>query len=158
MKQSCLFLLFLVTTSCDYFDVKKTSSEAILNEELKTFNWSEVDEYPSFSICESEASKAAKKGCFQNTLIQAITENIKTDTIVVSQNLSDTLVIKFQISDKGKLSVLDFKVDSIVLSEIPNIRQLINSGLDSLPRIYPAIKRGQQVKTEFTLPVVIQVH
>jgi hypothetical protein len=158
MKQSCLFLLFLVTTSCDYFDVKKTSSEAILNEELKTFNWSEVDEYPSFSICESEASKTAKKRCFQNTLIQAITENIQIDTIVVSQNLSDTLVIKFQISDKGKLSVLDFKVDSIVLSEIPKIRQLINSGLDSLPRIYPAIKRGQQVKTEFTLPVVIQVH
>lgn len=158
MKYSCLFLLFLVITSCDYFDVKKTSSEAILNEELKTFNWSEVDEYPSFSICESEPSKAAKKSCFQNTLVQAITENIKTDTIIVSQNLSDTLVIKFQISDKGKLSVLDFKVDSIALSEIPNIRQLINSGLDSLPRIYPAIKRGQQVKTEFTLPVVIQIH
>jgi hypothetical protein len=156
MKQGYFVLLFLVITSCDYFDVKKTSSEAILNEELKTFNWSEVDEYPSFSICDNESSKAGKKNCFQNTLIQVITENIRADTIIVSQNLNDTLVIKFQISEKGKLSVLDFKVDSLTLAEIPNIKQLVNNSLDALPKIYPAIKRGQQVKTEFILPVIIQ--
>ena len=158
MKQSYLVLLFLVITSCDYFGVKKTSSEAILNEELKTFNWSEVDEYPTFSICDNESSKADKKSCFQKTLTQAITENIQTDTIIVTQNLNDTLIIKFQISEKGKLSVLDFKVDSLTVAEIPNIKQLVNNSLDSLPKIYPAIKRGQQVKTEFTLPVVIQAN
>ncbi|PNQ75113.1 hypothetical protein C1T31_02965 [Hanstruepera neustonica] len=158
MKKGYLIIAFIVLTSCNYFDVKKTSSEAILNEELKTFNWSEVDEYPTFAICEKETTKEGKKACFQNTLTQAITKNIQTDTIVVSQNLNDTLIIKFQISEKGKMSIQDFKVDSITLSEIPNIKKLVNASLDSLPQIYPAIKRGQQVKTAFTLPIVIQAN
>lgn len=158
MKQGCLIVAFIILTSCNYFDVKKTSSEAILNEELKTFNWSEVDDYPTFAICEKETSKESKKRCFQNTLTQAITKNIQVDTIVVSQNLNDTLVIKFQISEEGKLSIQDFQVDSLTLNEIPNIKKLIHASLDSLPQIYPALKRGQQVKTAFTLPVVIQAN
>ena len=144
--------------SCNYFDVKKTSSEAILNQELKTFTWNEVDEYPSFTICDNELSKVGKKACFQNTLLDVITKNIKTDTIVVSKNINDTLKIKFLISEKGKLTVMDFEVDSLTLQEIPNIKHLINSSLESIPQIHPAIKRGQQVKTAFTLPVIIQAN
>jgi len=157
MKQGRLIIAFILLTSCNYFDVKKTSSEAILNEELKTFTWNEVDEYPSFTKCDGELSKEDKKRCFQNTLIEAISKNIQADTIVVSQNIKDTLIINFQISQQGKLAVMDFEVDSLTLHEIPNIRHLINNSLDSLPQIYPAVKRGQQVKTAFTLPIIIQV-
>ena len=158
MKKGYFFLAFLILTSCNYFDVKKTSSEAILNEELKTFTWNEVDEYPSFTKCDNELSKEGKKMCFQNTLLEAISRNIQTDTIVVSQNIKDTLIIEFQISEKGKLSVKDFDVDSLTLHEIPNIKHLINTSLDSLPQIYPAVKRGQQVKTAFKLPIIIQAN
>ena len=105
-----------------------------------------------------EVSKVGKKACFQNTLLDAITKNIKTDTIVVSENINDTLKIKFLISEKGKLTVMDFEVDSLTLQEIPNIKHLINSSLESIPQIHPAIKRGQQVKTAFTLPVIIQAN
>jgi len=31
----------------------------------------------------------------------------------------------------------------------------LNSSIDSLPKIYPAIKRGQSVSTEFVLPIVV---
>ncbi|TYA53065.1 hypothetical protein [Formosa maritima] len=155
-----LYLLFglLLLVSCNYFDVKKTTSDAILNEELKTFNWSEVDEYPSFASCNDEVSKEEKKRCFQNSLTAIIANKIQRDTIVVSQDVKDTIYIKFQISETGTLSLLEAKVDSVTQNEIPNIDQLIASSLDSLPEIYPAIKRGQQVKTAFTLPVIIQVN
>ncbi|PWI30785.1 hypothetical protein DI383_04895 [Flavobacteriaceae bacterium LYZ1037] len=158
MKHLCLFLGFLLLVSCNYFDVKKTTSDAILNEELKTFNWSEVDNYPSFASCNDDDSKAEKKSCFQNTLTAIITNRIQRDTIVVSQNIDDTIYIKFQISEKGKLSLIEAEVDSITRHEIPNIDELLRNSLDSLPEIYPAIKRGQQVKTAFTLPVIIQVN
>lgn len=158
MKQIALVLVFILLSSCNYFDVKKTSSEAILNEELKTFNWSDVDTYPSFSSCDNEQSEEAKKLCFQNTLRNVIYDQIQSDTIVVSEYLKDTIVIKFQISEKGKLSVLNMEIDSLTQKEIPNIEDLLNSSLDALPKIYPAIKRGQQVRTEFTLPVVIQAN
>ncbi|HLV38874.1 hypothetical protein [Xanthomarina sp.] len=158
MKQLYLFFGFLLLVSCNYFDVKKTTSDAILNEELKTFNWSDVDDYPSFASCSDDVSKKEKKACFQNTLTAIITSRIQRDTLVVSQNIDDTIYIKFQISEKGILSFLEAKVDSVTRHEIPNIDDLLKNSLDSLPEIYPAIKRGQQVKTAFTLPVIIQVN
>ncbi|WP_250433224.1 hypothetical protein [Hanstruepera flava] len=158
MRLTVIILLGFFVTSCNYFDVKKTSSEAILEEELKTFNWSDVDVYPSFSSCDHEKSEEAKKLCFQNTLRQAIYKNIKSDTIVVSEYLKDTILIKLQISERGELSVVETDIDSLILKEIPNLKMLLHNSLDSLPEIYPAIKRGQQVKTAFTLPVVIQVN
>jgi hypothetical protein len=158
MKHLCLFFGFLLLVSCNYFDVKKTTSDAILNEELKTFNWNDVDDYPSFASCNDGVSKEEKKACFQNTLTAIITNRIQKDTLIVSQNIDDTIFIKFQISETGILSFIEAKVDSITLQEIPNINELLTNSLDSLPKIYPAIKRGQQVKTAFTLPVIIRVN
>ena len=51
--------------SCNYFDAKKVSADDILEEELQTFTWNEVDEYPSFEMCDSLSSKAEKKQCFE---------------------------------------------------------------------------------------------
>jgi len=158
MKQICVFLGFLMLMSCEYFNVKKTSSDAILKEELQTFNWNEVDEYPSFSECDSVITKLERKRCFEYVLTTHITRFLQKDTIIVTQNIEDTLLLELQISEKGLLSVLNIEVDSLISQEIPNIKDLLQHGLDSLPKIFPAIKRGQQVKTEFKLPVIISVN
>ena len=50
------------------------------------------------------------------------------------------------------------KIDALIIEEIPNINVLINQSLDSLPQIFPANKRGQQVTTEFNLPIIIKVN
>lgn len=157
MKQICVFLLFLILMSCEYFNVKKTSSEAILQEELQTFNWNEVDEYPSFSVCDTFETKLQKKQCFETVLTEHITNFFQQDTIIVSQDITDTLLLHLQISHKGILTLVDVDVDSITNKEIPDIRDLLKTGIDSLPLIYPALKRGQQVKTQFILPVIIHV-
>lgn len=144
--------------SCEYFNAKKTSSEAILKEELQTFNWNDVDEYPSFSVCDSSATKQERKFCFENTLTTYITAYLQKDTIVVTQDINDTIHLQLQVSRKGLLSLVDIQVDSLTIQEIPNIKALLAQSLDSLPKIFPALKRGQQVKTEFKLPIIIQVN
>lgn len=144
--------------SCEYFNAKKTSSEAILKEELQTFNWNDVDEYPSFSICDSSTTKQERKQCFENTLTTYITTYLRKDTIVVTQDIKDTIQLQLQVSGKGLLLLVDIQVDSLTLHEIPNIKELLAQSLDSLPKIFPALKRGQQVKTEFKLPIIIQVN
>ncbi|WP_370478990.1 hypothetical protein [Tamlana flava] len=149
----CVFMLY----SCEYFNAKKTSPEAILNEELQTFNWNDVDEYPSFSVCESSISKTEKQACFQYTLTNHITNYLKKEKIVVTQDINDTVILQFHISKQGDLSLLKADIDSLTKQEIPEIKGLIQKSLDSLPRIFPAIKRGQQVTTEFNLPIIIHV-
>ncbi|MGB5418927.1 hypothetical protein [Algibacter sp.] len=155
----CLVLIFILSlTSCEYFNVKKTSSEAILKEELQTFNWNDVDDYPSFSDCDSITTKEDKKVCFQSVLTLHIWEYLGKEKLVVSQDITDTLMLKLQVSNTGKLVLLDAKIDSLTTQEIPNIKALINQSIDSLPEIFPAIKRGQQVTTQFKLPIVIKVN
>lgn len=158
MKHGIVFLLVLMLASCEYFNVKKTSSEAILNEELKTFNWNDVDEYPNFSVCDESQSKALRQLCFQNTLTHHITSFLQNEGIIVSQDINDTILLEFQVSKIGDLSLIKANIDSLTVDEIPNIEDLLNQSLTDLPKIFPAIKRGQQVTTEFELPLIIRVH
>ena len=157
MKKVCVFLSILMLMSCEYLNVKKTSSEAILKEELQTFNWNDVDEYPSFSVCDSSSAKQERKQCFETTLTSHITSHLQKDTIVVTQDIKDTVNLKLQVSDKGVISLLSVNVDSVTSLEIPNIKALLAESLEALPKIFPALKRGQQVKTEFKLPIIIHV-
>ncbi|NJX15867.1 hypothetical protein [Tamlana crocina] len=157
MKFFIVSILVLMLSSCENFKVKKTSSEAILKEELQTFNWNDVDEYPSFENCESSISKAEKKVCFQHTLTNHITGFLMNERIVVSQDIYDTVLLQMQVSKRGMLKLIGAKIDSLTIQEIPELDSIIKNSLDSLPKIFPAIKRGQQVTTEFSLPLVISV-
>ncbi|TGV04227.1 hypothetical protein EM932_03565 [Flavivirga rizhaonensis] len=155
MKQICVFLVIILLTSCEYFNVKKTSSEAILNEELQTFNWNEVDKYPTFSLCDSLSNKQEKKQCFTSILTGHIFKYLQDEIIVVTQDVNDTIDLKLQISDTGGITLLETKIDSLTIQEIPNIDVLLANSLNTLPKIFPGIKRGQQVTTEFILPIII---
>lgn len=157
MKYPLVLLLFMLLVSCKYFDVKKTTSEVILNEELKTFDWNDVDAYPSFSKCDSLQKKFEKMYCFQYFLKKNIFESLDNEVIVVTQDVSDTVQLKFQVSEVGVLTLMETEMDSLTKAEIPNFKDLIINGLDLLPKIYPATKRGQQVKTEFELPIIISI-
>ncbi len=155
MKRILFILIGLVLSSCNYFDVKKTSSEEILKEELQTFNWKDVDVFPAFASCDSSSTIQERKLCFQNTLINRIQNHLTKEKMVVSTDLEDTIVIDFKLSDKGEISILNLKVKAQTLKALPNITNQINTAIDSLPKIYPAIKRGQLVTTQFKLPIII---
>ena len=158
MKQIAIFFIFLLLVSCQYFEAKKTSKDAILKKELKTFNWNEVDTYPSFPVCDSLDTLTNKKQCFETTLANHISTQLAKETFVVTQDINDTIMLQFQVSKLGGLSLLKSKIDSLTIIEIPNIKNLLNDSLDSLPKIFPALKRGQQVTTEFNLPIIIHMN
>ena len=158
MKYGCVALILLLFTSCEYLNVKKTSSEEILKEELQTFNWNELDVYPTFSICDSTITKIEKKQCFETILTSHLSGFLADVNFVVSQDVNDTLELTFVISDLGKASITDIKVKEETLLELPDIKEILQKSIDSLPKIFPALKRGQQVTSQFNLPVVIQVN
>ena len=154
MKQIAVLLMAFLMVSCKYFEAKKTSKDAILKKELKTFNWNEVDTYPSFPICDSLQTLSNKKQCFETTLANHISTQLAKQTFVVTQDINDTIVLELLITEKGQLQIKQFTADSLTLAELPNIKQVIETSLDSLPPIYAAIKRGQQVKSQFKLPII----
>jgi len=133
------------------------NSQDIVKEELETFNWNEVDEYPSFENCNTSDTKALRKQCFQTTLTNHITSQLALRKIVVTEDLNDTIEMSFFISEKGDLRVLNIESNPKITSQIPEINTFLTESLNNLPQISPAIKRGQQVKTEFKIPIIIKV-
>ena len=99
-----------------------------------------------------------KKQCFETTLANHISTQLAKQTFVVTQDINDTIVLELLITEKGQLQIKQFTADSLTLAELPNIKQVIETSLDSLPPIYAAIKRGQQVKSQFKLPIILQVN
>lgn len=157
MRPIIFLLILLLVTSCRYFEKKKVYSEDLLEEELQTFNWSEVDAYPTFSSCDSLTLKEAIKTCFQNTLVINVNRFLAAQTITVTEDVNDTIRISISIDNKGVLNVesMDFNPETAI--QIPELDSLLRESFKGVPKIFPAIKRGQQVKTAFELPVIVKI-
>ena len=108
----------------------KNIKDAILKKELKTFNWNEVDTYPSFPVCDSLDTLTNKKQCFETTLANHISTQLAKETFVVTQDINDTIILEFLISEKGQLQIEKFTVDSLTIAELPNIQQIIENRND----------------------------
>ena len=157
MNRVVFLFLILLFTSCDYFEKKKVNSDDLLEEELQTFNWNDVDTYPTFNSCDSITAKAASKACFQNTLLSSVNQYLEQQNIIVSEDVNDTIRLQLIIDNKGILKVDSITVKPETRFQIPEIDSLLYQSIKSIPKIYPAIKRGQQVTTAFELPVIVKI-
>ena len=157
MKPFVFLLIFLCATSCSYLEKKKVNSEELLEEELQTFNWNEVDTYPTFSSCDSITIKADSRACFQNTLVDNVNTYLKSQNLVVSKDVNDTIRLHIKIDNKGFLIVESMLIKPETVLQIPEIDSLLRQSLKNVPKIHPAIKRGQQVTTAFELPVIVKI-
>ena len=157
MKRIFIFLVFINMMSCEYFNKKKVYSEDLLENELEMFTWNDVDEYPTFASCDSTSGKENKKQCFENTLRDILNVNLSQYHIVVSESIEDTVQLRITIDKEGVFSINSIKSSLLTKQEIPQLDSLLRRSLDSLPRIFPALKRSQQVTTQFSLPVIIKI-
>ncbi|OUR94614.1 hypothetical protein A9Q87_02970 [Flavobacteriales bacterium 34_180_T64] len=158
MKRLLLLISVVLITSCNYFENQKVNSKDLLEEELESFSWNDVDEYPSFDSCNSMSGKLDKKVCFENTLRNILNTNLSQLNIVVTEDVIDTIVLKITIDNLGKFEINEIISKAQTKAQIPTIDSLLIHGFDNLPKIYPAIKRSQQVSTQFNLPVIININ
>ena len=129
----------------------------ILTEELKTFNWNEVDRYPNFESCENSIDFQNNKNCFEQTISTHISEYFGSQNIIISQTVNDTILIDLLVSNSGKLQIAKIQTQELTRAQIPSIDTILKRSLEGLPRLYPAIKRSQQVQTAFQLPIILKV-
>lgn len=97
MKKVLLFVFTLILTSCN-FETKKISSEEVLEQESRSLNWKEVDEYPAFENCQNETELAAAKNCFERTVATTIYSFLASQQPVVTESINDTIFIYLEIT------------------------------------------------------------
>ena len=158
MRYLVFVLLFCFFYSCNYYEKKKLDSDTILMKELKTFNWNEVDRYPNFENCESSIDFQDSKNCFEQTITSHISEYFRIENIIVTQTVSDTIIIDLLVSNSGELQISNIQTDKLTRGQIPSLDSILKRSLGGLPKLYPAIKRSQQVQTAFQLPIILSVN
>lgn len=157
LKQYYLFLIFVFFNSCQYFDKQIPSEKELLQKELKSINWKEVDEYPSVVDCEKIDNKAQRQQCFFEVLTQLIQEKLSVDTLSVLYPELDTIEVKVTVFPNATMQFEpQFSKDSVAYDKI-KIDSILKARLVDFPKINPAIKRGIPVKTQFIIPVILKV-
>lgn len=152
---SVYLLLFLLATSCQWFDTEKISADTFYEEDLKAINWEDVDHYPGFKACESLSEKKAEKQCFEEQIQRHVYAAISSKDLKTHQDLDDTIWVGFTISNTGEISEVAISIDSLVEQQIPLLKSWLEESITDLPSMTPASKRGIPVVTQFKLPIVL---
>ena len=158
MKYSKIVLILLLATSCQYFETDKISKETFYQEELKTIDWKDVDQYPAFPKCENFTEKNEQKSCFENALSSHLGRTFTDHNAIAIRDLNDTITVKFTISNTGKLSIMEMHITETINTEFPLLHNWLEESIDTLRPVAPAYKRGIPVETQFTLPIIIKTN
>jgi hypothetical protein len=136
---------------------KEKLEKQLLEKELNTINWKEVDEYPSFVDCNKIEDKQERQHCFFQFLTELIQSKLGTDTLSTSYQKLDTIAVKVTVFPDSKMKFEPQYPKDSVSYDVVKIDSLLRLRLVDFPKVNPAIKRGIPVKTQFVLPVIIKV-
>lgn len=155
MRKILLPAFLLLLGSCN-FETKKISSEEVLELESQTLNWKEVDQYPAFEDCQDETELTAARDCFEREVAENVYAYLAKQQPVVTEAINDTLLLYLKINKEGRPEIDSVEIDSTTTKQLPEIRSWLTQSIDSLPKIYPASKRGVPVSTVFKMPILIK--
>lgn len=148
--------MFFLLQSCQYFEKQIPNEKELLDKELKTINWNEVDEYPSVDDCEKLTDAVQRKQCFFEYLTATIQQKLAVDTLASLFPKLDTIEVKVTVFPNSTLQFEpQFPKDTVAYDTI-KIDSILHARLIDFPKVNPAIKRGIPVKTQFVLPVIIK--
>ena len=156
MKHFFLLIVILFFNSCQYFEKQVPSEKELLQKELKSINWKEVDEYPTVADCEKITDKKQRQKCFFDVMSTLIQEKLNVDSLSIMYPELDTIEVKVTIFPNAVMKFEpQFPKDSVAYDTI-KIDSILHARLVNFPKINPAIKRGIPVKTHFILPVILK--
>ena len=143
-------LLFI--SSCTFFQKKELPKEKVIDTVI---DFNSVDIFPLFPLCDSLPSIEKQKICSQIKLSEHIYLSLLSSNIMVTKNVNDTILVKLNVDNFGKVSLIELQSSDFIQQQIPKLDSLIVAGISNLPKMKPAIKRGIPVTTEFTLPIIL---
>ncbi|GAA4272990.1 hypothetical protein U6A24_06915 [Aquimarina gracilis] len=149
-------VLVFVSFSCDNIVLKKENKEQIIKERLDKLNWNEVEQPPLFEVCKEKPEEDLEQ-CFQNTISEHFQNHLSLQKLTLKEPVNDTIWIPLLITKNSMIIVEDFEVPHIIDSEIPNLKDIIEEGIGTLPKVAPAHTRGTPVTARYKLPLVIHL-
>ena len=152
---------FLITiifcTSCDYFSTTQNKNTSTENSLDTIVDVSSVDVSPSFPVCDSIIEKTKKTTCFRTTIHQLITEKLSENKLTSKDSIDEIVNVHLLINSKGNIVFKELESSERIKNDFPQLEILLKTSVESLPKIYPATKRGIPVTTQYILPIRIKL-
>ena len=155
LRTVAAILLILFFFSCD-----TTSSNTTTANNFKVLDtiidYTSVDMYPLFSNCQDFTEKKAQKECFENTLVERLSNSLNRIDYKVKLSINDSSYVNLLINNNGKAKVVSIDSPQIIQENIPQLDSIIKVSVDELPLLKPALKRGIPIKSQYKLAVVVR--
>ncbi|MBM1105652.1 hypothetical protein JQC67_05805 [Aurantibacter crassamenti] len=142
-------------TSCGWLTSKEERTQELVQQELLEIDFNEVDNYPLFENCDETLSKSGQRQCFEQEVLLNCAKILEQYKFVLNKKTNKNVLVDFLVDQNGKVSVLKIEKDSQIDDLMPEFNQLITQGLEELPSLQPALKRGIPVKAKFRIPIVL---
>ncbi|RYJ43286.1 hypothetical protein [Flavobacterium beibuense] len=157
MRKAAVVLSLLLFGSCQYFDKRVPDEEELLQQRRAQIDMQTVSSYPSIGECDSVIDSEQRKECFFSSMARLVQERLDRDTLSLLYPEIDTIEIKVTIYPDASLTFEpQFPNDSVAYNK-SKIDSLLRSRLADFPTVEPAQKEGIPVKSQFILPVIINV-
>lgn len=148
-----VFFLVIITGSCDHISFKKEPKQ-VFNDSLDV---TQVDKYPSFPACDSIIDKEKKAACFRNTIYQEISKSLSSQQVKVKRPVDETIQVVITIHSDQRIELKSMEASDSLLTEIPDLKAIIQKSILGLPKVFPAIKKDIPVTSEYKLPIKISL-
>ncbi len=155
MRKLGILLGLCILASCDLNSSRESRTRDLVEKELKTIDWNDVDQYPLFTECDETSEKNAQKVCFEETLLHHFSTTLKEFEFVLDNGFRDTIYVDFLVDKDGALTVLEIGENAAIREQIPEFDGVITQSLKNLPGLEPALKRGIPVSTRFRIPLLL---
>lgn len=151
------FILFILCLfeSCDFFQEKFGQSSTTFDTIIDVHR---VDAMPFFSACDSVLDVASKNRCFHTKLYQQVSKNLLSNTFKVSKSIDETVYVKIRFDNEGKASLEAIEQTDLVKEQIPQLDSLVLLSVQTMPKVYPALKKGIEVASVHIIPIGIHIN
>ena len=150
---SFLLMVFFIT-SCDQFSFSKNDKNIVINSNV---DYSSVDTFPSFAICDSIIDKTKKSDCFRTTIHQKIGAELQQHTFVIKDSIDEVIYVDLIINSEGIFTLDTIKSSENIKKTLPQLDSLLRLSVYKLPQIHAANKRGIPVTIKYSLPIRIKL-
>jgi len=148
---SCIFAL-IFCFACE----EKSEKSKFQNSSFHTVvNFSTVDTSPVFKNCEKLLDDE-KTECFRLTMQEKFVEVLSEKSFVTKESIEETITVILLITKDGKVKMKAIESSEIIQNQLPELSTIIEDIIATMPKLYPATKRGIPVATEYQLPINIQ--
>lgn len=127
----------------------------MVNQEMLTIDWNDVDNYPLFESCDETISKRGQRECFESELLKHFLTTLQEFEFVIDPKVNKTVLVDFLIDHEGKVSVLHIEKDKKIDVLMPEFNGIVSQSLKNLPPLAPALKRGIPVNVKFRIPIIL---